>query len=66
MTNGLLASFPHISAISLDRHLSDHRPILLREVIVDYGATPFRFLSFLAWVIGFRPNGHVYVEFYCS
>nr|GFA83570.1 RNA-directed DNA polymerase, eukaryota [Tanacetum cinerariifolium] len=43
MTNGLLASFPHISAISLDRHLSDHRPILLREVIVDYGATPFCF-----------------------
>ncbi|GJW31107.1 RNA-directed DNA polymerase, eukaryota [Tanacetum coccineum] len=23
-------------------HLSDHRPILLREVITDYGATPFR------------------------
>nr|GEV55595.1 RNA-directed DNA polymerase, eukaryota [Tanacetum cinerariifolium] len=25
-----------------DRHLSDHRPILLRDVIADYGVTPFR------------------------
>nr|GEY70270.1 RNA-directed DNA polymerase, eukaryota [Tanacetum cinerariifolium] len=43
MSNGLLSSFPHISAICLDRHLSDHRPILLREVISDFGPTPFRF-----------------------
>ncbi|GJR93903.1 RNA-directed DNA polymerase, eukaryota [Tanacetum coccineum] len=38
---GLVSSFLHISAICLDRHLSDHRPILLRDVITDYGATPF-------------------------
>ncbi|GJZ05701.1 RNA-directed DNA polymerase, eukaryota, reverse transcriptase zinc-binding domain protein [Tanacetum coccineum] len=25
-----------------DKHLSDHRPILMRELNVDYGATPFR------------------------
>ncbi|GJU59203.1 RNA-directed DNA polymerase, eukaryota [Tanacetum coccineum] len=31
-----------------DRHLSDHRPILLREVFVDYGATPFRFYH--SWI----------------
>nr|GFB71652.1 RNA-directed DNA polymerase, eukaryota [Tanacetum cinerariifolium] len=31
-----------MSAICLDRHLSDHRPILLRDVIADYGAIPFR------------------------
>nr|GFB63360.1 RNA-directed DNA polymerase, eukaryota [Tanacetum cinerariifolium] len=43
MSNGLLSSFPHISAICLDRHLSDHRPILLREVISDFGPTPFHF-----------------------
>ncbi|GKC51650.1 hypothetical protein Tco_1074395, partial [Tanacetum coccineum] len=42
VTDGLLSLFPHISAVCLDRHLSDHRPILLREVITDYGATPFR------------------------
>nr|GFB51761.1 RNA-directed DNA polymerase, eukaryota [Tanacetum cinerariifolium] len=53
MTNGLLASFLYISAISLDRHLSDHRPILLREVIVDYGATPFRFYHSWLGLLGF-------------
>ncbi|GJS35285.1 RNA-directed DNA polymerase, eukaryota [Tanacetum coccineum] len=30
-------------ALCLDRHLSDHRPILLREVLSDFGPTPFRF-----------------------
>ncbi|GJR90357.1 hypothetical protein Tco_0214368 [Tanacetum coccineum] len=35
--------FPLISAICLDRHLSDHRPILLKEVFSDFGPTPFRF-----------------------
>ncbi|GKE07425.1 RNA-directed DNA polymerase, eukaryota, partial [Tanacetum coccineum] len=42
VTDGLLSLFPHISAICLDKNLSDHRPILLREVITDYEATPFR------------------------
>nr|GEV97261.1 RNA-directed DNA polymerase, eukaryota [Tanacetum cinerariifolium] len=41
-SDGLLLVFPHISAVCLDRHLSDHRPILLREVIIDYSAIPFR------------------------
>ncbi|GKC96302.1 hypothetical protein Tco_1161744, partial [Tanacetum coccineum] len=27
----------------MDRHLSDHRPILLKEVFSDFGPTPFRF-----------------------
>ncbi|GKA62165.1 hypothetical protein Tco_0761684 [Tanacetum coccineum] len=36
-------AFPLISAICLDRHLSDHRPILLKEVFSDFGPTPFRF-----------------------
>ncbi|GJU38233.1 RNA-directed DNA polymerase, eukaryota [Tanacetum coccineum] len=43
ISNGLLSTFPLILAICLDRHLSDHRPILLREVISDFGPTPFRF-----------------------
>ncbi|GKC71831.1 RNA-directed DNA polymerase, eukaryota [Tanacetum coccineum] len=43
MSNGLLLAFPLISAICLDRHLSDHRPILLKEVFSDFGPTPFRF-----------------------
>nr|GEZ46667.1 RNA-directed DNA polymerase, eukaryota [Tanacetum cinerariifolium] len=41
VTEGLVSLFPHISGICLDRHLSDYRPILLREVITDYGAMPF-------------------------
>ncbi|GJX67465.1 RNA-directed DNA polymerase, eukaryota [Tanacetum coccineum] len=46
---GLLESFPHLSAICLDKHLFDHRPILLRETSFDYGPTPFRF--FHSWFI---------------
>ncbi|GKA13191.1 RNA-directed DNA polymerase, eukaryota [Tanacetum coccineum] len=42
VTDGLLSLFPHISVVCLKMHLSDHRPILLQEVITDYGATPFR------------------------
>ncbi|GJZ06346.1 RNA-directed DNA polymerase, eukaryota [Tanacetum coccineum] len=42
VTDGLLSSFPNLSAVCLDKHLSDHRPILLREILVDFGAIPFR------------------------
>ncbi|GJU46307.1 RNA-directed DNA polymerase, eukaryota [Tanacetum coccineum] len=49
VTDGLLSLFPHVSAACLDRHLSDHRPILLREVFTDYGATPFRFYH--SWIL---------------
>nr|GEZ55078.1 RNA-directed DNA polymerase, eukaryota [Tanacetum cinerariifolium] len=31
VSDGLLTLFPNISALCLDRHLSDHRPILLHE-----------------------------------
>ncbi|GKB43778.1 RNA-directed DNA polymerase, eukaryota [Tanacetum coccineum] len=36
-----------IMALCLDRHLSDHRPILMRETNYDYGPSPFRF--FHSW-----------------
>nr|GEW84467.1 hypothetical protein [Tanacetum cinerariifolium] len=39
---GLILVFPSLSALCLDRHLSDHRPILMRELVVDYGQSPFR------------------------
>nr|GFC08989.1 RNA-directed DNA polymerase, eukaryota [Tanacetum cinerariifolium] len=42
VTDGLLVLFPSITAVCLDRHLSDHRSILLHEVYVDFGPTPFR------------------------
>nr|GEZ13646.1 hypothetical protein [Tanacetum cinerariifolium] len=42
VSDGLISIFPHMSAVCLDRNLSDHRPILLQEVVVDYGPSPFR------------------------
>nr|GEY57212.1 RNA-directed DNA polymerase, eukaryota [Tanacetum cinerariifolium] len=42
VSKGFLSLFPHISALCLDKNLSDHRPILLHELVTDYGATPFR------------------------
>nr|GEU91165.1 RNA-directed DNA polymerase, eukaryota [Tanacetum cinerariifolium] len=42
VSEGFLSLFPHISALYLDKNMSDHRPILLRELVTDYGATPFR------------------------
>nr|GEY51870.1 RNA-directed DNA polymerase, eukaryota [Tanacetum cinerariifolium] len=42
ISEGVLDLFPHLSALCLDRHLSDHRPILLREKNYDYGPSPFR------------------------
>ncbi|GJX99907.1 RNA-directed DNA polymerase, eukaryota [Tanacetum coccineum] len=41
ISEGLLMKFPHLSALCLDRHLSDHRPILMRESNFDFGPTPF-------------------------
>nr|GEW69497.1 RNA-directed DNA polymerase, eukaryota [Tanacetum cinerariifolium] len=42
ISKGVLDLFQHLSALCLDRHLSDHRPILLRETNYDYGPSPFR------------------------
>ncbi|GKA13789.1 RNA-directed DNA polymerase, eukaryota, reverse transcriptase zinc-binding domain protein [Tanacetum coccineum] len=48
VSESLMNNCPNISAITLERYLSDHRPILLRELNVDYGPTPFRF--FHHWI----------------
>nr|GEW67144.1 RNA-directed DNA polymerase, eukaryota [Tanacetum cinerariifolium] len=47
ISEGVLDLFPHLPALCLDRHLSDHRPILLRVTNYDYGPFPFRF--FHSW-----------------
>nr|GEW53299.1 RNA-directed DNA polymerase, eukaryota [Tanacetum cinerariifolium] len=47
ISEGVLDLFPYLSALCLDLHLSDHRPILLREINYDYGPSPFRF--FHSW-----------------
>ncbi|GKA57981.1 RNA-directed DNA polymerase, eukaryota, reverse transcriptase zinc-binding domain protein [Tanacetum coccineum] len=43
VSESFLNKCPNVNAITLERFLSDHRPILLRESNVDYGPTPFRF-----------------------
>nr|GEY65362.1 RNA-directed DNA polymerase, eukaryota [Tanacetum cinerariifolium] len=42
VSEGIFVTFPTILTICLDRHLSDHCPILLNDIHTDYGPTPFR------------------------
>lgn len=42
VSSNLCEVFPNLTGLVLDRHLSDHRPILLFEEKIDYGPTPFR------------------------
>ncbi|GJV59409.1 RNA-directed DNA polymerase, eukaryota [Tanacetum coccineum] len=53
ISEGLLGSCPNISAYTLDRYLSDHRPILLREAHFDYGPIPFCFFHYWFEMEGF-------------
>nr|GEY09195.1 RNA-directed DNA polymerase, eukaryota [Tanacetum cinerariifolium] len=50
----LMNSRPNISAITLDRYLSDHQPILMRETHYDYGPVPFRFFHYWFEINGFN------------
>nr|GEW98201.1 RNA-directed DNA polymerase, eukaryota [Tanacetum cinerariifolium] len=43
ISEGIFLMFPSITALCLDRHLSDHRSILFREVYSDFGPIPFWF-----------------------
>nr|GFB41899.1 RNA-directed DNA polymerase, eukaryota [Tanacetum cinerariifolium] len=42
ISEGLLIDFPHLSGLCLDRHLLDHRSIIMFESKLDYGPIPFR------------------------
>nr|GEX44424.1 homeodomain-like protein [Tanacetum cinerariifolium] len=42
LVQGIMGFCPNITSVTLDRYLSDHRPIILREVCHDYGPIPFR------------------------
>ncbi|GJQ92236.1 RNA-directed DNA polymerase, eukaryota [Tanacetum coccineum] len=53
ISKGLLMLFPHLSGLCLDRHLSDHRPIIMYEPVLDYGPTPFRIFHFWFKLEGF-------------
>nr|GEV59447.1 RNA-directed DNA polymerase, eukaryota [Tanacetum cinerariifolium] len=46
ISKGIISLFPSLSTICLDRHLSDHRPILLNEIHTDYGLVSFRVYHF--------------------
>nr|GEZ18526.1 RNA-directed DNA polymerase, eukaryota, reverse transcriptase zinc-binding domain protein [Tanacetum cinerariifolium] len=52
VSDGVISLFPSITALCLDRHLSDHRPILLHDIQLDFGPSPFWF--FHSW---FRYDG---------
>ncbi|GJU21341.1 RNA-directed DNA polymerase, eukaryota [Tanacetum coccineum] len=54
MSESLLSVCPNFSAITLDRYLSDHRPILLRESTHDYGPILFCFFHYWFEVDGFE------------
>ncbi|GJX74324.1 RNA-directed DNA polymerase, eukaryota, partial [Tanacetum coccineum] len=47
VSEGLLCQFPAMTGLILTRHLSDHRPILLKECDIDYGLIPFK--MFHSW-----------------
>ncbi|GKE40095.1 RNA-directed DNA polymerase, eukaryota [Tanacetum coccineum] len=53
VSENLLTSCPNISAITLERFISDHRPILLRETSFNYVPIPFRFYKYWLEVDGF-------------
>nr|GEX36441.1 RNA-directed DNA polymerase, eukaryota [Tanacetum cinerariifolium] len=54
ISENLLSKCPNITAVTLDRYLSDHRPILLRESQFDCGPIPFRFFHHWFDVDGFN------------
>ncbi|GJW89036.1 RNA-directed DNA polymerase, eukaryota, partial [Tanacetum coccineum] len=41
VSESLLVEFPHLSGLCLDRHLSDHRPIIMFESKLDYDPIHF-------------------------
>ncbi|GKF44463.1 hypothetical protein Tco_0131015, partial [Tanacetum coccineum] len=45
ITEGIGMSLPNLTAIALENVISDHRPILLSQIIVDFGPTSFRFFN---------------------
>ena len=49
LSPGLLDSLPRLSALVLEKKVPYHRPILLREQKLDYGAYPFR--VFHSWFL---------------
>ncbi|GJT23954.1 hypothetical protein Tco_0893891, partial [Tanacetum coccineum] len=53
ISKDLMSKCPNVSSIILDKFLSDHRPILLRELSLDYGPLSFRFFHHWFDIDGF-------------
>ncbi|KAE8716021.1 RING finger protein [Hibiscus syriacus] len=49
-----LNSFPKISQALLSKSISDHNPVLLEDVNLNWGPKPFRFFNFLLQEQGFN------------
>ena len=49
VSDGFSEMIPNLMATVLERKLSNHRRILLKELVVDYGPTPFR--VFRSWFV---------------
>nr|GEW84404.1 RNA-directed DNA polymerase, eukaryota, reverse transcriptase zinc-binding domain protein [Tanacetum cinerariifolium] len=47
-------AFPHTTGVILEKGISDHRPILLKEHSVDYGPIPFCFFNSWLELDGFH------------
>ncbi|GJR69948.1 RNA-directed DNA polymerase, eukaryota [Tanacetum coccineum] len=54
VSDSLLNICPNFNAITLERFLSDHRPILLREIYFDYGPIPFKTFHYWFEMEGFH------------
>ncbi|GKC25876.1 RNA-directed DNA polymerase, eukaryota [Tanacetum coccineum] len=53
ISESLMSSCPNIHATTMDRYLSDHRPILMREAQFDYGPIPFKLYHYWFELEGF-------------
>nr|GEU55362.1 putative RNA-directed DNA polymerase, eukaryota, reverse transcriptase zinc-binding domain protein [Tanacetum cinerariifolium] len=47
-------TFPTTSGVILEKGIPDHRPILMKEMVSDFGPTPFRFFNSWIEVDGFH------------
>nr|GEW29604.1 RNA-directed DNA polymerase, eukaryota [Tanacetum cinerariifolium] len=57
ISKGLLASFPFLLALFLDRYLSDHHHVLMRELSIYYVPAPFRLFHSQFNLDDFEKNG---------
>nr|GEV35068.1 RNA-directed DNA polymerase, eukaryota, reverse transcriptase zinc-binding domain protein [Tanacetum cinerariifolium] len=53
ISDSRICACPSMSAISVDRYLSDHCPILMRELHCDYGLIPFKVFYYWFELDGF-------------